>query len=199
MNSLKPRERVLVLGMVVVIVAAVVLMLMPAGNSGGAVKLLSRDAAERQYRRDSATYIELGKQQDALEPMIAKLAYEDPATQLIPHVVRDLQVMANESGLHLRDTRPLRPHALPSGLGMRVPLEVHFKAAFQPYVIRFLYHVEDPAGRMVLDKMDVTGADARFKTVDVSAVISVFTKSLHEDSDTGQGDTTDGTQANGQG
>jgi hypothetical protein len=50
---------------------------------------------------------------------------------------------------------------------------------------------------MVLDKMDVTGAEARFKTVNVSAVISVFTKSLRDDSNTGQGDTSDDTQTTG--
>jgi len=199
MQNISRRERIMVLAMVVVVLAALLLKLMPGGAAGPSGKLLPKDKADQQYRKDRDQYIKLGQQQDELEPRLAKMAYEDSAATLIPHVVRDLQVIAQQSGVHLREVRPLRARALKSGQGMRVPLDVHFRAAFQPDVVRFLYHVEDPAGRMVMDKLDVTGAEARFKTVDVSVVISVFTKSLTDEANMGEGDASDGTQANGQG
>ena len=59
----------------------------------------------------------------------------------------------------------------------RVPVEVRFRAPFQPNVVRFLYDLENPSGRMVIDKISITSADARFRTVEVSAQITVFTRS----------------------
>lgn len=199
MQKLNRRERVMVLVAVLFVLGAVILQLSPGSGKTTNAKLLTTDQAERQYRQDRNKYIAMGQEQDDLAPRLQKIAYDDSAEQLIPKVVRELQLIAEKSGVHLQEVRPLRPKALPSGLGMRIPLEVHFKATFQPYVVRFLYHVEDPTGRMVVDKVDVTSSEAKFKTVNVNAVISVFTRSLTDDTNTGQGDASDATQATSQG
>ncbi len=109
-------------------------------------------------------------------PKSAEYAYTQSAEELGPLITQKLVKTASASGVHLREIKPLRARTLASGTVTRVPFDVHFRALFQPDVVRFLYHIEDPAEKMVVDKMDITSADSRFKSVDVSAQISVYTR-----------------------
>jgi hypothetical protein len=137
-------------------------------------------------------------------------AYNKPVEQLVPLVIRDLQATAQRAGIHLREVKPLRPKQVTEEpvirpgqkttrttqtthdvLGARVPVEVRFRAQFQPNVVRFLYDVENPAGKMVVDKISITSADAKFKVVEVSAQITVFTRSSAGTSGGDSGETSD--------
>ena len=197
---MKRREQLMVGICVVVVAGALWLVLSPNGTTGKGnliplEQALSKTAASRVNAR------KLQEEQLAVEPRVKDHAYLNPADQLVPLVIRNLQLAADRAGIHLREVRPLRPKLVTDEsdpknatvvtkarttragsttheiLGARVPVEVRFKAQFQPNVVRFLYDLENPSGRMVIDKISITSADARFHTVEVSAQITVFTLS----------------------
>ena len=118
------------------------------------------------------------RDEDVLQPRIMASSYEMSAEALQPRAVRDLQKIAARAGIHLRESKPLQPSGFHDAVGANVPIEVRFRTSFQPNVVRFLYYVEDPAGKMVVQKIDVTSTDAKFKTVDVTARSAVFTRSI---------------------
>ncbi len=123
-----------------------------------------------------ATQARLSREVKDLTPKVNDLAYNLAPDELVPRTVKDLQEIAVKSGVHIREIKPGRPKLLPSGMGSSVPIEAHFLAPFQPNAMKFLYYVEDPAGKMVVDKLDISSADPRRKTVEVSATVTVFTK-----------------------
>jgi hypothetical protein len=193
------REQMLIVICVLVLVAALASVLMPAGKTAAQHAMLPTDSALAEWRNKAVTYQKLGKDQDAMEPRIKKMTYTEPPDTVAALVTQQLQDIADRSGIHLREIKPLRLAKMPSGLVVRVPLEVRFRAAFQPDVMRFLYYLEDPGGKMVVDRVDITSADSRLKTVEISARVSVFTQSVTGVNGTGEGDTSNGTESNGQG
>lgn len=197
---MKRREQVMVGACVVVIGGSLWFALSPSGTSSK-TNLITLDQARAKTTESLSNVRRLRTEQTALEPTVKSRAYSDPANQLVPLVIGSLQSAAERAGIHLREVRPLRPklvtdegdpvtaartttgassrsvNAAHEVLGARVPVEVRFRAQFQPNVVRFLYDLENPSGRMVIDKISITSADARFRTVEVSAQISVFTRS----------------------
>ena len=199
MQNLSARERTMVIVCIVFLIAVVIFIKWPSGQPASGQKLLSRDQAEAKYHQDAAKYVDMGRQTDDLGPRMDHLSYEASAETLVPQLVRDLQLIAAKSGVHLHEIRPLRPRLLPSKLGARVPFEVRFRATFQPDVVRFLYYVEAPNDKMVVDKIDITSAGEKFKTVDVTAQVTVFTRSVSGITGSGEGETSDVSESPGQG
>ena len=210
---MKKREQVLVGVMVVVIAGTLWFLFAPSGKANSA-NLVPLDKAKAQTTASQANVVKLVREEQVIEPRVKARSYDKPAEQLVPIVVAGLQTAAERAGIHLREVRPLRakivtdemdPKAVPATktkstratskthevLGARVPVEVRFKAPFQPNVVRFLYDLENPAGRMVIDKISITSADAKFRTVEVSAQITVFTRSSTGTSGGDLGDITD--------
>lgn len=184
-------KRELYLVIFVVIFVPILLLwnvLNPPKTGGTAGKLLPLEQAKKKTEDARRTLARLRNEQEEAEPRVAKMSYELPAEQLEPRVVRDLQLLADKAGVRFREVKPLRARALANG-SVRVPLEVRFRAQFQPNVVRFLYYVEDPNSKMVIDKINVTSADARFKIVEISAQITVFTRSTAGVGGADQGDT----------
>jgi hypothetical protein len=188
------RERMMLLLCGVVLLVALYMVMSPSGKPVVHHTLLPTEAADAQYATKKKTYIQLRSQLDEMEPRIQKMTFTQPPDTVAAIATQDLQDVAARSGIHLNETKPLRAVKTTTGLVVRVPLEVRFRAAFQPEVMRFLYYLEDPAGKMVVDKIDITSADSRLKTVEVSARISVFTQSVTGVNGTGEGDTSDGTE-----
>jgi Tfp pilus assembly protein PilO len=179
MAARNPRERLLLtVGIPLVgIVLAWNFLSPPSGPAAQKGLLSTADAAKKlvDAKHENAQII---TDENRMDPDIDKMAYKIPSEQLVPRMIRDLQTIAEKSGVHLREIKPIRGKKLKSNAGVRVPVEVRFKAAFQPDAIRFLYHVEESDSRMVVDKINITSADPRFKSVEVSATITVFTTSL---------------------
>jgi hypothetical protein len=148
-----------------------------------------------QTKREEAVHKlrRLQSERADIEAHLKRLAYPSTLTpeQLVPRISQDLLKISAKSGVHLREIKPLRPRTLATANGTRVPLEVRFRAPFQPNVVRFLYYVEDPSGKMVVDKMNITSADPKSKTVDVSAQITVFTRSASATSGAEGGESND--------
>ncbi len=200
MSTLNRRERIMVIGCVIFLIAVGFMLLLPSGKQGtSAQKLLSADQAQAQLRANKAKYVRLGNDQDRITATVQKLSYDQPAENLVPQMVKDLQEIAAHADVHLREVRPLRAHKLKSGLAVGVPVEVRFRAPFQPDVVRFLYYVEEPARKMVVDKVDINSADPQLRSVDVAAQISVFTQSTSGVTTTGEGEVNDVSQSTGQG
>jgi len=198
---MKRREQVLLGVGAIVVIGSVWLIFAPAPGGGGKANHFSLEEAQKKTATSRANARKLEKEQVEVEPRVKERAYGKPADQLVPVVVGNLQAAAEHAGIHLREVRPLRPKlvtdesdpnavqktgAVKSAraastthefLGARVPVEVRFRAQFQPNVIKFLYDLENTAGRMVIDKISITSADAKFRTVEVSAQITVFTRS----------------------
>jgi Tfp pilus assembly protein PilO len=164
-------EKRLIVLCLVVLVVAVPVMLMPP--SGPTKKLLTAQEARLKYRETVDQKILLDKDNDRLKPEIEKLVYKEPPDQLLPQAIRTLQAYAKESGIHLREIKPLR--AKQTGALTRVPLSIRFTSGFDK-TVPFLYRVEDPAGRIVVDKLNVSASDPKTRMVDVEAQVSLFTR-----------------------
>ena len=173
-----PRERNLLIVMGVVIVgSAGYSVLNPAGGTtANKAGQLTLEAATAKRQASLTELKTMNEQADTLAPQIEQIAFNRPADELIPRVVQDLQRIAKESGIRLQEVKPQRSRPLGSGQGEKVPIDIRFRAPFQPNVTKFLYFVEAPEGRMAIEKFNVTSADARSRTVDISAQIVVFTK-----------------------
>ena len=196
---MKKREQLLLGVGAIVVAVSLWLALSPPGGAGK-TNLATLEQARLKTSNSHENVRKLRAEQVAVEPRVKARAYNKAADQLVPVVVGALQSAADRAGIHLREVRPLKPKIVTDEsdpkavqaasarssrsanvthevLGARVPVEVRFRAPFQPNVVRFLYDLENPSGRMVIDKISITSADARFRTVEVSAQITVFTRS----------------------
>ncbi len=177
--QISPRERRLVtIGGVVVVLIVIFNILTPSGGGKSLAGTVPYAKAVKDNEVNERNAARLAREATELEPHVATLAYDLAPDELVPRTIRDLQQIAAKAGVHIREVKPIRPRTLASGMGSSVPLEVHFLAPFKPNTVKFLYLVEDPDGRMVVDKLDITSADPRQKTVEVAAQITVYTRSV---------------------
>ena len=175
--QISPRDKKMIIGGIVFAVIIFIWNILTPSSAGkGTTGLLSETKAKQDTAVNTRTQVRLTNEVSDLTPMVNDLAYSLAPDELVPRTVKELQEIALKSGVHIREIKPVRPKLLPSGMGSSVPLEVHFLAPFQPNAMKFLYYVEDPAGKMVIDKLDVSSADPRRKTVEVSATVTVYTK-----------------------
>jgi hypothetical protein len=176
--KISPRERMLILlGTGAVLVALVWNFLTPP-NAQAASKAGSLSVAEAQRKQDTALneLKALQKQEEELQPKIAKYAYKRSAEELVPRLIRDLQRMAKQANISLTEIKPQKSRPVAGTSLDKVLLDIRFRAPFQPNVMHFFYLIEAPEGKMVLEKFNIVGADPRLKTVEVSAQIAVFTR-----------------------
>lgn len=193
MQNLSKRDRSLVVVMLIVVILAVILKLAPSGSVANGPMLSLAEATTKNNKTRLALKA-MQADQALMVPQIKRLTYTMPPEQLTAYVTEDLYALADRAGVHIREIKPLRAKALSDGSVTRVPLEVRFRAPFQPNVMRFLYFAEDPTKKMVVDKISINSTDTLLKSVDVSAQITVFTRSTAKSGSTGaEGDTSDST------
>lgn len=186
--KLSKRDRIL---LPVILIGLLILgwgLMNPPSSNAATSKLLPTDQAVSKRAVAIRTIKRLTQEQQEMEPRIAQMAYDQTPEELQPRIIRDLQEISQRADVHLREIKPIRPRPLTKATGTRVGLEVRFRAPFQPNVVRFLYFVEDPKGRMVVDKISMNSADATSKTVDVTVQIAVFTRSTAGVTGANQGD-----------
>jgi hypothetical protein len=147
------------------------LLLIPPG--GDTKKLLPASEARQKYIAAVHEKDALTSDNDKLKPEIEKLVYTDAPEQLLPKIIKTLQGYAKQSGIHLREIKPLRSKRYATVT--RVPVSVRFTSEFGKSV-PFLYRVEDPAGKLVVEKFNVTAADSKSRLVDVEVQIALYTK-----------------------
>lgn len=184
MRSLNKSERILIAVCVVVVVVAVWLQMTHSQSAGSQRTLLTPAEALRKTEVATRTIKRLRTQQGDLQQKIKQLAYTEPPDRLVPLVIRDLQKIADQAGVHIHEIKPAtKPKVIANGQGASISLEADFRAPFQPNVIRFLYYVEDPTSKRTIDKLQVMSTDQQLRTVDVTARITVFTRSVAGTSD----------------
>lgn len=165
-----PRERaLLIVGAVVIAVAAYLLMTPEQGYKAG---MLSSAAARAKYR-DGLRQRELADDRiAALKPRVDTATYKDTSERVMPAVLKTLNEHAKLAGVRLREVKPLRPRRI--GGVTKVTLTVRFTSEFRQ-VIPFVYHVEDPKGKLVVEKLNVSAPDPKSRQVDVEVQVALFT------------------------
>lgn len=166
-----PSERRMLLLCLIVVAIGIPLALFPGGSAGK--KLLSAREARQQYESKVTQKAQLEADNERIRPLMDQMVYKEAPEQLIPKVITTLQGFARSSGIHLREIKPLRSKKT-AGV-VKEMLSVRFTSEFGK-AIPFFYRVEDPAGKLVVEKFNLTASDPKSRTVDVDAQISLFTQ-----------------------
>lgn len=158
---------------VLVILVSIPIALMPSGPPGR--KLLPAAQAKQKYADLIKQKTKLEDETDRVKPEVEKLVYKDTTDALVPKLIRTLQGIAKQSGVHLREIKPLRPKRVASVT--KVPMTVRFSTSdFSHAGVGFLYRTEDPAARIVVEKLSVIVSDPKARSVDVEVQVAGFTQ-----------------------
>ncbi len=168
--SRSPRERWLIIIGLAVVGVAVWLVLAPTETRGRA--LLSSSEARKQYTEGLKRKTEFEREMALLGPKVDTSTYKDTSEKVIPTVLKALHEQARLSGIRLREVKPLRPRQM--GGVTKVTLTVRFTSEFGK-AIPFLYNVEDPKGKLVVEKMNVASSDPKSRDVDIEVQVALFT------------------------
>jgi Tfp pilus assembly protein PilO len=174
--TLKSSEKRLVFICVIVVGVAAWLLLSPSGAGGK--PLLSAKDASLKYKQVANEKRTLDAETFASKPKIEGMLYPGSAEEIIPKVVQKLQTMATTNGLHLREVKPLR--AKRAGDVTKLPVNVRFTCQFAK-AIPFIYNVEGPDTKLVVDKLNVSAPDEKATQVDVELEISCFAHTSAEE------------------
>ncbi len=165
-----PRERSLIIIGLAVVGVAVWLVLTPKETRGRV--LLSSAEARKQYNEGLKRKEEFEREVASLGPKVDTSTYKETSEKVIPTVLKSLHEQARLSGITLREVKPLRPRQM--GGVTKVTLTVRFTSEFAK-AIPFLYNVEDPKGRLVVEKMNVASSDPKSRDVDIEVQVALFT------------------------
>lgn len=176
MNTSPTGRRIIVLLLVVAVVAIIWNFANPPA-SGQKGKALTKEEADKQIAAARAETKRMGAERLEMEPKIETLSADKPADELAPRMARDLQRIAKEANVHLSEIKPQRPRPISDKLE-KATIEVRFRAPFQPDAMRFFYLVEAPEGKMVVDKFTISASDNKRDSVEITAQITQFTRSL---------------------
>jgi len=163
-------ERFLISIAGIAIVVGIPLMLTPPAGSNK--KLLPAAEARQQYRKTVNEKSSLDKETDEYAPKIKELASDELPDKIMPVMVKAIQACATNAGIHVREIKPLRPKQI--GTVTRIPLSVRFSSEFQK-TTKFIYDLEDPKGKLVVEKYSVSSSDAKAGLVDIEIQVTMFT------------------------
>lgn len=170
-GGMKPGEkRMLMLLMVVVVVAGYLLL---TGGAPSGKKLLPAAMARQKYQDADLDRNKLEKEMEALKPRTAVMTYEEDPDAVVPTVVKKLQEVAAKTGIHIREIKPLRTRKM--GTLTKVPMSVRFTTEFRKS-IPFLYQIEAPEGKLVVEKVSITAPDPKKPTVELDVQVALFTR-----------------------
>ena len=172
MSTRPTRERIVIGIGVVVIIGALWLTLNP---SQGVKSQLPPAEARRPAGEATTSLARLRAETGRMTPALGGMLYDGPAEKMMPKIVDDVQALATRSGLHLRELKPLRQKR--QGDLARQTLTVRFASDFGQ-AIPFLYKLEDPAGKLVIDKHNIASSDPKSRSVDVELQLAFFTRDM---------------------
>ncbi len=175
------REKNLVLLMLLIVAAAVIMEVTapsskPLGTTAGPVYPYA--VATKKYHDGVTQYLALGRQEDVLTPQIQKLAQKSAPDQLVPAMINTLMKQADKASVHISSLRPLQPVLVGAGQALQVPIQMQFSAPFHPDTLHFLYLLENPANRFVIDRLDVSTDNRHPGMVNITAQVSAFTTNV---------------------
>jgi len=166
------RERALLVACVAVCIVAVWLVFTPSGSSRG--KLLPAAAAREKFRAAEAEKTRLEQETSALRAAVEKAVFTDPPDRLLPKVVQRLQAIARESGVHVKEIKPARVRAAADV--SKVMLNVRLgTVSFGRPVVTFLYRLEEPKEKLVVENLTITAPDPKARTVEVEVQVAMYT------------------------
>ena len=162
-------KRMLILCILVAVIAVPYAMT-PSGGSGK--QLLRPLSARQQYKEAANKKSLLQKDTERLKPEIAKLVYTDPPEILIPKIVKLLRIDEQKAGIHIHEIKPLRAKSTDNVT--KQSLTLSFTSDFGK-AVPFFYLLDDPTGKIVVEKFDVSAADPKSHQVSVEAQIALYT------------------------
>ncbi len=165
----KSERNLIVIGGLAVAIAIPLMLSPPSGSSK---KLLPAAEARQQYKTVVLEKTALDKQTDEIRPKLKVLASDALPDVILPNMVKSIQECAKNAGIHIREIKPLRMKQI--GTVTRIPLNVRFVSEFKQ-TTKFLYDIEDPAGKLVVEKYSVSSSDAKSGLVDVEVQLTMFT------------------------
>ncbi len=178
MPTLSRSQKILFALLIIVVILAVWSSL-PSGNQHNqqiSGKLLSYSKADSQFRLDEASYSKLGSLQSAQESIIARSVYHSSPNALIPMLIRQLEKAAFKSDVHLMEIRPLTPQLVPGSNITSVPVQVRFTSPLQPNLVRFLFYIENPHGKIAVEQFNISSNEQNHSSgVTVSIQIAAYT------------------------
>lgn len=166
------REKFLIILCILALVIVVPMLLTPPPEASG--KLLPAAKARQEYDLKVREKEKMEAEIDRLKPKIESLVYKDAPEKVLPQVIKALQKQAKDAGIHLREIKPLRARKLSTVT--KVPVTVRFASRFDQS-LPFLYAVEDPDNKLVVEKFSISSPDSKSKTVDVEVQLALFTSS----------------------
>ena len=167
------REKVLIVACLVAVVIAVPMLLAPLPEANA--KLLPAAKARQEYDNKVRDKERMEAEVERLKPKIENLVYKEAPEKVLPRVIRSLQAQAKKAGIHLREIKPLRARKMITVT--KVPVTVRFACRFDQSV-PFIYAVEDPANKLVVEKFSISSPDSKSKTVDVEIQLALYTSNM---------------------
>src|SRR4051812_6692701 len=105
---MKKSEQILI-GVCGVVIAGTAWFLLAPQSGANKANLVPLSKAIADTETSKRNVIRLTEEQGEIEPRVLARAYKQPADQVVPVVVGNLQTAAERAGIHLREVRPLRP------------------------------------------------------------------------------------------
>lgn len=176
----KSSEKLLLVVCALAVVGFLISLAFPA--QGGSKTLLTEAQASQKYQEAMQKRQTLDANIEKLSPRINRMMFTEAPEQLIPKVIQSLQKTAEKSGIHLREIKPLRAKVVDSlrkvPIGVtRVPMSIRFTTTdFNNGVVPFLYGIEDPGSKLVIEKFNVTAPDPKVRTMEIEVQIAFYTR-----------------------
>lgn len=166
------RERVLLLTCIVVCIGAAWLVLSPGPSPRG--RQLTTAAAREQFREAEAEKVRLEQETADLRAAVSKAVFSESPDRLLPRAVKRLQTIARESGVDLKEIKPARVRTVADV--SKVTLNVRLATVgFGRPVVTFLYRLEEPSEKLVVEKLTITAPDPQARTVEVEVQVAMYT------------------------
>lgn len=166
-----PRERLMIVLCAGMIVFGAWIGMQPSDASGG--KLLGSKEARAAYEAALRDRTRLDAETERLRAEVKRLSVQGGSDEALPDAIRKLQECASASKVHIREMKPLRTRKV--GTLVRTPISIRFSSTrFTDEAVPFLYRIEDPAGKLVIEKLNVSSPDQRSGSVDVELQVALF-------------------------
>jgi|YelNatPaOPRAMG01_1025707.scaffolds.fasta_scaffold02945_10 Tfp pilus assembly protein PilO len=165
------RERWLIIMAVLSIVTSVPFMFTP--TSGLTKALLPANVARQKYQQAVEQTTEMIQDGKRMRHKLSEWTFHSNPDALIPQLIDTLQKQSVKGGVHLMEIRPLR--TIQNDKLAMIPISIRCECPFDK-AIAFLYYLEDPSSKMVVDRVDISSSGTNSNLVDMNAQIATYTQ-----------------------
>lgn len=165
------RERWFIIMMVISIITSVPFMF--SSSSVLTKALLPANVARQKYQQAVLQNKEMVLEGKQMKQKLGAWTFHSKPDTLIPQLIDSLQKQSVKGGVHLMEIRPLR--TIQNDQLATIPISIRCECPFDK-AIAFLYYLEDPANKMVVDRVDISSSGTNANVVDMNAQIAAYTQ-----------------------